>query len=322
MSAVRVTVAAVRVLITGASGFVGGWLARACAARGDQVLGVSRSGRLEAGLGDTLAADLTDAVALREAIRSLAPEVVFHLAALSHVGRSWEDPQRTLALNTATAAGLLEALRLHAPGARLVWVSSGEVYRAGTQLPLVEDDEVLPSSPYAVSKLAGEMLASLYSRTHGIDLVIARAFAHAGPGQRPIFLLSSICRQAALARLSGARSLTITTGNPQTRRDLTDVRDVVRAYLLLAERTLPAGVYNVCSGVSSSTAQRVAAVAAALAPLTVEHAVDPALVRAHEAPVITGSHARLREAGGWCPQIPLQQTIADTISWWERQLRE
>jgi GDP-4-dehydro-6-deoxy-D-mannose reductase len=311
-----------RVLITGASGFVGGWLAGACAQRGDQVLGLSRSGTLDAGRGQGVALDLADAPGLTRLLAEFEPTVIFHLAALSHVGRSWQDPAQTLANNVNGSVNLLEAVRNAVPNSRVVWASSGEVYGSDAPLPITEDAPLHPASPYAVSKAAGDLLAGLYNDAHSLNIVRARAFAHGGPGQHQIFLVSNIARQAAQAKRDGAQRLRITTGNADTRRDFTDVRDVVRAYLLLTEREVSPGIYNVCSGVSTSTAERVAAVAQAIAPISVEHVVDPALVRAHEVPDVRGSYEALNTATGWEPRIPLAQTIADSISWWEAQLAQ
>jgi len=309
-----------RVLITGASGFVGGWLARACAQRGDYVVGVSRRGTLDETTGAGVALDLTDLPALTRVLSELEPAVVFHLAALSHVGRSWQEPAQTLDNNVKAAVNLLEAVRIAVPAARVVWASAGELYGHAAALPVTEDAPLRPGSPYGVSKAAGDMLAGVYADAHGLDIVRARAFAHGGPGQLPIYLVSNITKQAAQARREGATSLRVVTGNPLTRRDFTDVRDVVRAYLLLADPQVPAGIYNVCSGVSTSTAERVAALARLIAPLTVEHVTDPKLVRTHEAPDLRGSHERLHAATGWRPEITIDQTIADSLQWWEREL--
>jgi GDP-4-dehydro-6-deoxy-D-mannose reductase len=309
-----------RVLITGASGFVGGWLAGACTQRGDYVLGLSRSGVLDAVSGQGVALDLADAAALTRLLAEFEPTVIFHLAALSHVGRSWQNPAPTFDSNVGGSVNLLEAVRVAVPKARIVWASSGEVYGSEAALPVTEDAALHPASPYAVSKVAGDLLAGLYTDAHALNIVRARAFAHGGPGQHQIFLVSNIARQAAQARRDGAGALRITTGNPDTRRDFTDVRDVVRAYLMLTERDVAPGVYNVCSGVSTSTAEHVAAVAQAISPISVQHVVDPALVRAHEVPEVRGSYELLRAATGWEPRIPLSQTIADSVAWWEAKL--
>ncbi|MBV9196174.1 MAG: GDP-mannose 4,6-dehydratase [Solirubrobacterales bacterium] len=308
-----------RVLITGASGFVGGHLARACAAAGDEVIGASRSGELPDGCGRGLPIDLLVGAAVRSVIAEERPQVVYHLAVLSSVGRSWEDPVRTVRDNVTTAVNLLEALRLEAPDARVLWVSSGEVYGAPERLPADESTRVSPANPYAVSKTAGDLLAGVYAEAHGLDLIRARPFNHAGPGQQPVFILSSLARQAAEARLAGAAAVRIVTGSPDTRRDFTDVRDVVRAHRLLAERA-ESGVYNIASSRSVSAAEQVALVRELIAPITVEHVVDPDRVRAHEVMDLRGSHERLTRATGWEPKISLRQTMADTIAFWEGEL--
>jgi GDP-4-dehydro-6-deoxy-D-mannose reductase len=308
----------VRVLITGASGLAGGWLARACRDGGDQVLGLSRSGAAPDGC-EGVALDLTDGPGVRSLVASWAPEVVYHLAALSSVGRSWEEPGRTLAANVSGAVELLEAVRAHAIDARVVWVSSGEVYGSSAALPIGEDSVPAPESPYAVSKLAAEQLAAVYAAAHDLRVVVARPFSHAGPGQRPIFLMANLCRQAALGRRDGVARLRITTGNPDTRRDFTDVRDVVRAYRLLAASSR-SGIFNVCSGASVSAAEQVATLAQLIAPIEVNHVIDPSLVRASEITELRGDPSRLTAITGWTPQIPFAHTMADTLAFWEREL--
>jgi GDP-4-dehydro-6-deoxy-D-mannose reductase len=256
---------------------------------------------------------------VRAALRDVQPEVVYHLAALSSVGRSWEDPAKTMDENVATAVNVLEAVREEAPRVRLVWVSTCEFYGAADVLPIVEDAPARPGNPYAVSKTAGDLLAGVYRDAHDLHVIRARPFNHAGPGQLSIFIASSLARQAAEARLSGAEKLRIVTGNPDTRRDFTDVRDIVRAYRLLASDADP-GVYNVASSDSISAAEQVRMVADLIAPIEVEHVVDPARVRAHEVMDLRGSHDRLTAATGWQPQIPFRQTMSDMIDWWEAEL--
>jgi GDP-4-dehydro-6-deoxy-D-mannose reductase len=200
------------------------------------------------------------------------------------------------------------------------------VYGPPASLPVEEDAPLNPANPYAVSKASGELLAGVYADAYGLNIIRARPFNHAGPGQRPIFILSSLARQAAEARLSGATRIQVVTGNPETRRDFTDVRDVVEAYRLLAAMPEPdpprTGVYNVSSGRSVSAADQVALLEEVLAPIEVEHVVDPNRVRAHEVMDLRGSHARITQATGWEPRIPLRQTLLETIEWWERELRE
>jgi GDP-4-dehydro-6-deoxy-D-mannose reductase len=259
--------------------------------------------------------------AVTRLVAGVRPEVVYHLAASSHVGRSWDAPAETFDANVAGAVSVLEAVRQCVPEARVVWASSCEVYGSSAQLPVVEDAPLAPMTPYAVSKVAGDLLAGVYADAHGLSVVRARPFNHAGPGQLPIFIVSSLARQAAQARLDGAARVQIVTGNAETRRDFTDVRDVVRAYRLLAADGTPPGVYNIASGASVSAAEQVHVVADLIAPIEVEHVVDTARVRAREVLDQRGSFERLRSVTGWHPEIPLRQTVADAIAWWEAELR-
>jgi GDP-4-dehydro-6-deoxy-D-mannose reductase len=235
------------------------------------------------------------------------------------VGRSWEDPARTVQDNVAMAVSVLDAVRLEAPRARLVWASSCEVYGPPERLPVDEEAPVRPANPYAVSKTTGDLLAGVYAAAHGLDIIRARPFNHAGPGQLPIFILSSLARRAGGAMLAGAQTVRIETGHPETRRDFTDVRDVTRAYRLLAELATP-GIYNISSGRSVSAAEQVALVAKLVAPIEVEHVVDAARVRPHEVIDLPGAHDRLTATTGWEPEIPLRQTMSDAIDWWRREL--
>lgn len=307
-----------RALITGASGFAGGWLCRACLQDGDEVHGISRSGTAPAGA-SAATVDLRDSEAVTACVRDFAPDVVYHVAALSSVGRSWADPAHTLETNVVGAVALLEAIRQHAPAARVVWISSSEVYGTVETLPIDEATGCRPESPYGVSKLAAEQLAAVYAQAHGMRLVIARPFSHSGPGQRPIFLLSNITWQTATARRSGERTLRLITGNGEIRRDVTDVRDVVRAYRALA-RSSATGVVNVCTGVTRSTAEQVAALARLAPDVAIEHVVDRRLVRATEIMELRGDPSRLQAATGWRAEIPYEQTLADMLDFWEREL--
>jgi GDP-4-dehydro-6-deoxy-D-mannose reductase len=314
-----------RVLITGASGFAGTWLCRQCAEAGDEVVALSRRGLVPEGSGQGVAVDMRDTDAMGEAVRAAAPELVYHLASLTSVGRSWESPAQTLGDNDAITVGMLEALRHLAGGPPVVWVSSCEIYGNPEVLPATEDVAPRPANPYAVSKMSGEMLAQVYADAYGIEIARARPFSHSGPGQLPIFLLSSLASQAAEGRRTGVSELKIVTGNPDTRRDFTDVRDVVRAYRLLAQALVSGkpgaagGVFNVSTGRSVSAGEQVALLTELLAPIEVQHTVDPARVRASEVMDLRGDPTRLRALTGWEPKIPLRQTMADTIDWWEHE---
>jgi GDP-4-dehydro-6-deoxy-D-mannose reductase len=297
-----------RVLITGASGFVGRHLAAACAHAGDDVHGASRSGGV----------DLRDARAARAAVAAARPKVVYHLAAHAHVGASWEDPAGTLGENLAMAVNVLDAVRAEAPEAVVVAVGSGEAYGRPEALPLSEEAPLRPRSPYAASKAAADLLAAFYADAYGLRVVRVRAFNHAGPGQEARYAISAFARQLAAGLAAGADPVVVVTGNPDTRRDYTDVRDVVRAYRQLAAAGEP-GAFNVCSGRALSARELVAALGAA-AGARVRHEVDPERLREHEVDEMRGSAARLERLTGWRPEIPLDRTLADTVAWWREAL--
>jgi GDP-4-dehydro-6-deoxy-D-mannose reductase len=281
-----------RVLVTGASGFVGTHLLRLF---GDEAVPTE--------------ADVTDPEAVERAVREVQPRAVIHLAALSSVADSWEAPATTWEVNTIGTVNVLEAVRGHRPAARVLVVSTEHVYGRTKQVPTSENTPVAPVSPYAASKAAAEV-ACTQAAENGLDVLVARAFQHEGPGRDERFAVGSWTRQLAELELTGGGALRV--GNLDVERDITDVRDVCRAYRLLIEPSVAPGVYNVASGVAVRLS-RVVDILVALAhvPVTVEE--DPARMRPADIPVLCGDSAKLRRATGWKPEIPLEQTLADTL---------
>ena len=280
---------------------------------GDDVVELSRSAGARV--------DLLDADAVRSAVARAQPEVVYHLAARAHVGRSWQQPGETLHDNVAMTLNVLEAIRAGAPDAAVVAVASGEVYGPPDRLPVDESAPLRPQNPYAVSKASADLLAGFYADAHRLRVVRARPFNHSGPGQAPEYAIASFARQVAAGVEAGDDPVRVVTGNPDTRRDFTDVRDVVRAYRLLAESGEPGQAYNVCSGRPASAGELVERLGQA-AGRAIDHVVDPSLVRAHEVMELRGSYAKLQAATGWEPVIPLAVTLRDTIAWWRERLND
>jgi GDP-4-dehydro-6-deoxy-D-mannose reductase len=262
--------------------------------------------------------DLLDAAAVRAAVRAASPGTVFHLAALASVRRSWESPSETLVANLQMTVNLLEAVRAEAPEATVVVAGSGEVYGPPERLPVTEEAPLRPQNPYAVSKAACDLLAGQYADAFDMRIVRTRAFNHAGPGQGDDYVVGTLTRQVAEAEARGAAEVVLRTGNPDSARDFTDVRDVAQAYRAAAE--LPPGVYNVCSGRAASVRELVDLVSR-VSTLPVRHEIDAERVRAHDVPELRGSAERLRAASGWRPEIPLERTVADALEEWRRQLR-
>ena len=314
-----------RVLITGALGFVGRHLTSLCAQSGATVIGAGRPvGAHEppTGLDRYLELDLRDASATRACMRAARPERVFHLAAEASVAASWSHPGGVLVNNVSTTANVLDAVMELAPEARVLTACSGDEYGpvAGERLPVTEQHPLRPQSPYAVSKAAADLLAGFYADAHGLTVLRARAFNHAGPGQGAAYVVASLARQIAAAEATGQTRLEVVTGNLCVRRDFADVRDVVRAYWLALERSATAGAYNVCSGESVAVADILATLDSETG-LEVVQRTDDSLVRAREVLEIRGSHAKLTEATGWEPEIPLAQTLRDTLDLWREQAR-
>jgi GDP-4-dehydro-6-deoxy-D-mannose reductase len=293
----------VKVLITGGSGFVGRYLHAHCAEAGDDVVSIDHSGAHPV--------DITDRNAIRGSIEHHRPEIVYHLAALSHVGEGWDDPTAVLRVNVEGTAHVLNAA--HAFGAgRVVVVGSAEEYGQVDErdLPLREDAPLRPSSPYGVSKIAASFLALQAHLAYGLDVVRVRAFGHTGPGQSDRFLVPALARR--IARAEREEQVEIRVGSLDPIRDLSDVRDVVRAYRLLALHGTAGEIYNVCSGTGVSVrevADRL--IAAAERPLRIT--VDPDLVRPVEVPRLIGDASRLRAATGWSPQFTLDETLAAVL---------
>ena len=262
--------------------------------------------------------DLLDAGAVRTAVREQQPASIFHLAAFSSARLSWDRPQEALHTNIQMTLNLLEAVRHEAPGAAVVLVGSGQVYGQAEELPVTEDAPLEPPNPYAVSKAACDLLGRQYCLASGLRVTIMRPFNHAGPGQSDEYVLSTLARQVAQAEAAGAGEALLRTGDTSVRRDFTDVRDVVRAYELAA--AAEPSIYNVCSGQATPIDTLIELIREA-ATVPVRHEVDLERVRTGEAPEMRGSHERLTAATGWAPEIPLAQTVRDTLDWWRARLR-
>jgi GDP-4-dehydro-6-deoxy-D-mannose reductase len=298
-----------RVLITGAAGFAGGHLSRHLADAGHEVVGVGRAPESPITF-EYVTLDLRDQQAVADTFKRIAPDWIAHLAADASVGQSWKDPAGTMRNNFESTLSVLEA----AGEATVLVAGSGEIYGPPQQLPVEETHELRPQNPYAVSKASVDILGGFYADANGRRVVRTRAFNHFGPGQTDLYVVAAFARQIAEAEQSGATEVVVRTGNLEARRDFTDVRDVVRAYVLLLESAEP-GAYNICSGSSRSAADILAALAQE-SSLDVKHETDPARLRRNEVMEIRGSHDKLTNATGWQPEIPFEQTIADTLEWW------
>jgi GDP-4-dehydro-6-deoxy-D-mannose reductase len=288
-----------RALVTGASGFVGTHLIDSLQSRGDEIVPFD--------------CDIRDADAVIQAIVSGRPSLVFHLAAQAFVPAAIADPDETYRTNVRGTANVLAAMRAlarqNAP-ARLLFVSSADVYgpQSPQAYPLREETLPRPANPYAASKLAAEALVQGEVRAFGLDAVITRAFNHLGPGQNDRFAAASFAKQ--LASIAAGSEPVLLAGDLTAKRDFLDVRDVVRAYLLLANRGTAGEAYNVCSETAIAMRELLGELIR-IARVPVEVREDPARLRLSDVPVLYGSNEKLRAATGWSPQIPLRRSLQD-----------
>lgn len=300
-----------RALVTGAGGFVGGHLVRHLRACGDDV--VELEGRID-GIDITVADDLTEAVIKAE------PDVVYHLAGASDVGGSWAEPRATFLANALGTLNVLEASR-EAGAGRVLAVTSADVYGRVTEaeLPLHEDQPLRPVTPYAASKVAADALAQQAWLGHQMPVIRVRAFNHLGPGQSDKFVAPSLAARIARNERDGGDEVPI--GNVTPRRDITDVRDVVRAYRLLVEHGQAGEAYNVCSGKAVSV-EEIAARLLAMARHPMRLVIDADLKRPVDIPVLVGDSTKLATATGWAPTIDLDTTLADVLADWRSRVAD
>jgi len=291
-----------RALVTGASGFVGCHLVAHLAACGDEVA--------------TSEAEITDPEALEADFEGCRPDAVFHLAAQADVKASFTAAAATLRVNVEGTFNVLDAARRAGAG-RVVVVSSADVYGRldPAELPVDETAPMRPVTPYGASKAAAEMVCVQAGAGRGLDVVRVRAFNHLGPGQSDRFVAAALAARIAQNERTGVDIVPV--GNLQARRDFTDVRDVVRAYRLLAERGACGEAYNVCSGASLSVGELAEAlVARAARPMRL--VADDRLLRPVDVAEVRGDPSKLHAATGWRPEVKLGQTLDDLLDYRRR----
>jgi GDP-4-dehydro-6-deoxy-D-mannose reductase len=257
--------------------------------------------------------DLLDRKAVARALAHLQPSVIYHCAGIAHVGESWSRPLRALSVNVLGTHHVLEGVREAGLDARVLVTGSALVYRQSADV-LREDDPIGPSDPYGVSKLAQEMLAV---RAGDRPVFVVRPFNHAGPRQSPTYVTSSFARQIAEIE-TGTREPVLRVGNLDSQRDITDVRDTVRAYRLVIRHGAPARPYNVCSGQAYRIRDLLDwLIGRSRTPIRIE--MDPERLRPSDNPVIAGDRSRIGAETGWEPKISIQQTLDDLLDYWRAE---
>jgi GDP-4-dehydro-6-deoxy-D-mannose reductase len=313
------------ILVTGAAGFAGSHLVDLLAREGREIVAWQRHGPEGDHLPRIAATppgvaveqvDVLDSAMVRAAVARVRPSAVYHCAGAAHVGRSWTRTETTFLVNVRGTHHLLEALRFAGIKARFFVPSSAMVYRSADE-PLTEDHPLVPESPYGVSKLAQELLACR-AMADGIDVIIARSFNHFGPRQAPSFVASSFARQIAEIE-SGRRDPELLVGNLDARRDLTDVRDTVRAYVMLVEHGRSGRPYNVCSG-RAVTIRELLDRLLSRARTRIKVRVDAGRYRPNDVPLVLGDPSRIQREVGWAADISLERTIDDLLEYWRSEM--
>ena len=299
-----------KALITGSEGFVGKYLRAELEAHGYDVTG------LDLAPGEkTVAVNLLEAEKVDALLEEMQPEVIFHLAGQANVGLSWKKPAMTMEINLIAAVNLMEAARKYCPGCAIVLVGSSDEYgnlKEKGQL-VSEETPLQPVTPYAISKIAQEQTGQAYAKAYGMKICMTRSFNHGGAGQKTGFMIPDFAQ--GIVKVERGEEDAVCVGNLVSKRDFTHVKDIVRAYRLIAEKGKAGEIYNVGSGKTYS-AQEVLdrLIAMAKAPVAVKQ--DPARMRPSDTPVICCDHSKLTRDTGWEPEIPLDVILKDTLEWY------
>ncbi|MCY3797390.1 MAG: GDP-mannose 4,6-dehydratase [Chloroflexi bacterium] len=315
-----------RILITGAGGFVGRHLSAhigSAQPRARLTGATLMSGEtVHESVNDVYRIDLKDYSNVRQLLANCRPDAIYHLAAQAFVPRSFEDPWETLENNIRAQLNLIQACLELDIRPRILIVSSAEIYGASEpeQLPLNEDTAIRPTNPYSVSKVAQDMLGMQYFLSHNLPIMRARPFNHIGPGQNERFVAPAMARQIASIE-QGQTEAVIYVGNLESKRDFTDVRDIVRAYHIIVEKGKPGEAYNIASGVAHSIRHLLDALLG-LTETKIEIRVDRARLRPVDVPEIRGDSSKLHRHTGWQPALTFEQTLQDVLADWRQRLNK
>lgn len=298
-----------KIAVTGISGFVGPHLSRELISNGHKVIGLDRHERGD----NVIKCELTDKQAVSDALSSLNPDAVIHLAALTSVKESWSDPEKYLNVNSIMTRNILEAIANIHHDVRLLITSSSDVYGTQKSFPITESADPQPQNPYAKSKLAQEHVALEFTNE---DYIISRSFNHTGPGATDALVVGAFAKQIAVCERE--RKKEILVGNLDASRDFLDVRDVVRGYRLLIEKGTTRQKYNICSGQPRKISW-ILDFLLSQSKVKIEVKQDPERMRPSDVPEYWGSNEKINRETGWAPEIPFEQTLTDTLEYWRAQ---
>ena len=306
-----------KVLIIGGAGFVGGYLSEILIENGFEVHSTCLPDeKIKNPECKAHNLDILDKNQISAVLDEVKPDVIYHLAAQSSVALSWKNPQLTVDINIKGTLNVLDSLRDSGLDSRIILIGSGEEYGYIKHCPVSEEETLRPGNIYAATKACQSMIGNIYARAYKMDIVMVRAFNHIGAGQLPQFVVSDFCKQVAEIE-KGIKAPEMRVGNLDARRDFTDVRDVVRAYMLLGEKGKSGELYNVGSG-KAMAIREILDIIISQSTEDIKITVDPERLRPSDIPVIEADISRITADTGWKPEIPIEETIKNTLDYWRR----
>jgi len=311
-----------KALIIGAAGFVGSYLVHHLDDAYDWELHATKlpSEALELPNTHIHDLDIMNAAAVEDFLDQLRPDYIFHLAAQSSVALSWKNPSLTVDINIKGTLNILDSLRnIRDYSPRVLLIGSGEEYGyiLPEETPIKESTTPRPGNIYAATKVCQNMIGAIYSRAYGLNLIMVRAFNHIGPNQAPMFVASDFCKQVAEIE-AGLKPAVLHVGNLSAQRDFTDVRDVVRAYGQLIQTGISGETYNIGSG-NAIAIQDLLNMILSLSTRHIDVETDPSRLRPSDIPIIEADVEKIYSLTGWQPEIPLKQTIQETLNYWRKR---
>ena len=317
-----------KALITGIAGFAGSHLAEyLLKAKKIEVFGIEKASRSVTNIAPFIdriklkECDLLDYESLEIILRDISPDLVFHLAALTYVPKSWQSPQETLKTNMIGSVNILEALRNSGLNPRFLMVGSSEEYGMvfENEIPIKEECPLRPLSPYGVSKVGQDLLGYQYYKSYDMNVVRVRPFNHTGPRRGEEFVVSNFAKQIASIE-AGIEQPILHVGNLQAIRDFSDVRDVVKAYVLALEKGELGEVYNICSGTGYKIG-RVVEMLLSKTDVKIEIREDPGRMRPSDVPMLVGCPDKFKVKTGWTSERDFEKTLEDTLNYWRERVK-
>lgn len=314
-----------KALVTGISGFVGSHMAEFLLLKGVEVVGTirnrSRMNHIEHLSKDLhlVECELRDPFSVETLVKTEKPDLIFHLAAQSFVPTSWNSPMDTISNNISGQLNIFEAVRRFGVPAKIQIACSSEEYGhvEPHEAPILESNPLRPLSPYAISKVAQDLMGYQYHKSYGVHVVRTRTFNHTGPRRGEQFVTSNFAKQIADIE-KGLKAPVIHVGNLEAKRDFTDVRDVVRAYWLALEKGEPGEAYNIASGTTWRISEMLQLLLS-FSDVDIEVRPDPARMRPSDVELLLGNYDLFHAATGWRPEIPFERTMEDLLNYWRTQ---